>query len=171
MLPSTQEIARQLAVMVELHPDKTISEIAAELALSPIFIINAIAEGERMELIRRTDDFKADKLELITALDLEQNGGYLFGAENDRVQQEIVQLLNDMEKDENDIEKGELEFWFRGVRPSALEIALHTLKHLDIIDSYELADPKDKKSKYTFYSLMRNSSNRWGRKQFKGAAK
>lgn len=167
MLPSSQEIARQLAVMVELHPEMTISEMAAELAFSPIFIINAIAEGKRMELIQRTDKFEDDKLELISPLDLEQQGGFLFGEENSRLQREITQLLNDLAEEEKDIEHNQLEFWVRGVRPSALEISLHVLKQLDIIDSYELADPSDKKSKYTFYTLMRNSSHRWGRKQFR----
>lgn len=169
MLPTTQEIARQLAVMVELHPEKTVSEIAAELALSPIFIINAIEEGQRMELIQRKGSLEDDKLELISPLDLENNGGFLFGEENSRVQREITQLLNNLAEKEMDIEAGQLEFWFRGVRPSAVEIALHVLKELDIIDSYWLADPKDPKSKYTFYSLMRNSKHRWGKKQFKKA--
>lgn len=171
MLPTTQEIARQLAVMVELFPDMTISEIASELGFSPIFIINAIAEGERMELIKRTANYNDDKLELITALDLENNGGFLFGEENSRLQREITQLLNDLAEKEEDIEHNQLAAWLRGVRPSGIEISLHVLKQLDIIDSYQLADPKDPKSKYTFYTLMRNSKFRWGKKQFSAGKK
>ena len=165
MIPTQQELARQIAVMVELYPGKTTSEIAGELGYSPLFIINAINEAERMELLK--NDRENDKLSLVAPVDYEENGGEVFGSENLRLQDEIIRAVSDANAQEQDIELETMKYWCAGIRPSAFEIALHVLKQLGFIVTYKLADPYDPKSVYEFLTLANHKDERWGSKQFK----
>jgi hypothetical protein len=45
-------------------------------------------------------------------------------------------------------------------------IALGYLIHTKVLAQYELTDPEDLKSTYTFTSLYENSEQMWGRKYF-----
>ena len=66
-----------------------------------------------------------------------------------------------------DIVSGTLQAWCRGLKSSEIEMAINFLVKQNIIASYDLPDPKDKKSKYTFYTLAINKDSLWGTKQFK----
>jgi hypothetical protein len=169
MLPTLREIAYQVAIMHELHPKETISEIATRLMYSPLFIINALDEGEKMELFSRVKG--EDTLIANAPVDYQSMLGLDFGQENVRLQNEILRVIASANADKNDVEEGTLMNWCRGIKPADIEIALHVLKQVEFIVSYELTDPKDKKSKYTFYSLRINEGNMWGTKQFKTAKK
>lgn len=160
MIPSTEEIARQIAVMLELYPDKTTSEIAHELAYSPLFIINAISRGVEMKLFYEIKE--DDKLIAEERVDYDEG----FGAEIERVYDEILRAITNANKRENDIEIFQMKHWLMGVRPSATEIAIHVLKQSGIIASYKMSDPGDKKSEYEFLTLRINAEHKWGGKQF-----
>lgn len=169
MLPTTREIALQIAIMHELHPKETISELAARLMYSPIFVINALDEGEKMELFGRVKG--KDTLVSTCPVDYTTTLGTEFGTEQTRVQNEILRTIASANKDHDDVEDGTLNLWLRGVAPSQVEMAIHILKQLGFISSYELVDPKDVKSKYTFYTLRINEGKDWGKKQFKTGKK
>lgn len=164
MLPTLREIAMQIAIMHELHPKDTISELAAKLMYSPIFIINALDEGEKMELFSRQKD--KDMLVASSGVDYSSFVGTELGQENARVQEEIVRVIASANQDEQDVEDKTLELWLRGIRPSDTEIALHVLRQTGFIATYDLKNPKDKKSHYTFHTLQPNVGKEWGAKQF-----
>lgn len=171
MIPTMKEIVFQIAAMHELHPKDTVSELAGKLMLSPIFIINALDEGESMEMFQRQRDKKGgvtEVLDTLAPLDWENMLGDEFGQDIVRVQNEILRAIASANVEENDIEDGTLMAWCRGIKPSAIELAMHYLYKKNIIDHYDLADPADKKSVYTFHSLAVNVGNKWGSKQFKG---
>jgi hypothetical protein len=170
MMPHTDEIARQVAVMHDKYPKETTSQIAARLMLSPLFIINALDEGERLGLFKRGKDKKGaltDKLVEAAPIDYKNLTGGELGLENARLQQEILRVITSANADEMDIEAGTLDVWCRGIKPTEVELALYMLEKVEIITSYEIADPKDKKSKYKFYTLWINAKHQWGIKQFK----
>lgn len=168
MIPTTREIAMQIALMHERYPKDSISKLAERLMYSPVFVINALDEGERIGLFVRRR--KADKL---TGKDLDYSTmtGSEFGEENKRIQNEIRRTIASANADEMDVESGTLDLWTRGIRPSEVEIALHLLEKTGEISTYTLTDPKDKKSKYTFYTLSINAGKEWGLKQFKKSTK
>jgi hypothetical protein len=165
MIPTSKEIAMQIAVMHERYPKATISELAQKLMYSPIFIINALDEGEKLELFNRSKG--DDKLITSIPIDYGVMMGDEFGKENARIQNEIIRVVSAANRDEDDVEEGTLNLWLRGIRPADIEIALHSLQQLQIIVRYELPNPKDKKSKYAFYTLRINEGQEWGKKQFK----
>ena len=170
MVPTRKEIAMQIAAAHELYPKETISELAGRLMLSPIFIINALDEGESMELFVRKKNKKGeltDKIELTSNITWDQLEGSEFGPENVRLQNEIIWAIASANTEQNDIEAGSLMAWCRGIKPLEIEVALKYLHEQNVLASYMMADPKDKKSVYTFYSLGVNVSNKWGQKQFK----
>lgn len=164
MVPTTQEIARQLALMAELDVNKTISEMAFELGLSPLFVINALVEGEGMGLFKRSED--NDKL--IPSNTLDYADGTVFGADLTRIQDEMLRAITDANRREEDIETGLFyHAWLKGVRESAITMAIHILKQIGFVTSYKLADPSDPKSEYEFLTLPINVGKDWGAKQFK----
>lgn len=165
MIPTLREIAMQIAVMHELHPKETISELADRLMYSPIFIINALDEGDKMELFTRVKN--TDTLVATSPIDYSTVMGMEFGTENVRIQNEILRVIGSANNDKMDVEDGTLHLWLRGIRPSEVEIALHILQKMDFVTKYELSNPADKKTKYSFYTLRINEGKKWGAKQFK----
>lgn len=165
MIPTLREIAIQIAIMHELHPEDTISELAARLMYSPIFVINALDEGERMELFSRVKD--EDKIISSSPVDYSTMMGMELGTENTRIQNEIIRVIGAANSDKMDVEEGTLQLWLRGIRPSEVEIALHVLQQIGFISKYELKNPKDEETKYNFYTLRVNDGQKWGLKQFK----
>lgn len=174
MMPKTEEIAIQIAIMHEKYPKDTVSQLATKLMLSPLFIINALDEGERRKLFKRGKDKKGELTDKLVDLSPIPYGDFMgseIGQENMRLQNEILRVITSANEDENDVEAGTLNVWCRGVKPTEVELALHMLEKMGLMASYELADPKDKKSKYTFYTLWLNDGCKWGTKQFKKAPK
>ena len=169
MLPTTRELAMQMAVWHELHPDHTVSEMASHLGYSPIFIINAMHEGEGMELF--TNDKENDALVAVIPVNYESSMGLDFGADITRIQNEILRAVAYENARENDIEIGRLIAWHIGVKPSAFEIAVHILKRIGFIVQYQLTDNTDEESTYEFLTLALNSGKDWGAKQFKNNLK
>ena len=163
MLPNTQEIAMQIAVMHELYPKDTVSQLARRLMLSPIFIINALDEGEKMELFTRGEK---DSLKATSPVQYDTLMGHEFGQENVRIQNEILRVITSANDDQEDIEEGTLNLWLVGIKPSETEIAIHALHKAGYITNYELVNPKDVKTKYKFFTLKINEGKDWGRKQF-----
>lgn len=167
MIPDAGQIARQLAILNEMHPKQSIKQLAGRLGFSPIYIINALDEGERMGLFTRNkknSSIKNHQIELnYQDLDL--------GDDITQILMAIERVIGDANDDEQDVESKTLEFWCVGINPAITEMCIYILKEANIIAEYELSDPKDEKSKYTFYSLYGNEQNKWGKKQFKGGSK
>ena len=170
MMPTIKEIVWQIAILHEMYPKETVSELAGRLLLSPLYVINALDEGEKMELFQRQRDEKGvvtEVIDTIAPIDWKTIDTAVAGTDIQRLQAEILRVISSANADENDVEDGTLQAWCRGIKPSAVEMALRFLFNGGIIDRYELADPSDKKSVYTFHSLRPNAENQWGKKQFK----
>lgn len=170
MIPTSKEIALQIAVTHEMYPKETISQLANRLMYSPIFVINALEEGEKMELFARGGKDN-EELKTVNGLNYEMIAGNEFGQENLRIQDEILRVITSANHDKMDVEDGTLMLWLRGIRPNDIEIALHVLKKLNYIVEYELTNPKDEDTKYKFYTLRINEGKEWGAKQFKETKK
>ena len=162
MIPSPQEIARQLAALCIIYPEETTSQLAGRIGLPPAFVINAIHMGRQMELLE--EDKAGDKITALVEPDL---GPGAFGEEMERLQMEIHILLHHLAEDEEDIEEGKLRYWLRGVNPSSVDIILYAMERYGLIEKYKLADSDDTESAYTFISLKAHAANKWGKKQFK----
>lgn len=165
MLPTTKEIAWQIRIVHELYPKETISQLAARLMYSPVFVINALEEGEQRGWFTR--DKGKDKLKNALKINYSDLDGDEVGQENKRLQNEILRVIVLANNDKDDVEDGTLHVWLRGIRPSDIEIALHILEQSEFIHKYEYVDPTDKKSKYHFYTLFIHKGKKWGSKQFK----
>ena len=57
----------------------------------------------------------------------------------------------------------ELSTWLPGASATRLKMFAYTENELA---TYELSDPKDKESTYTFITLKGNEDKLWGKKQF-----
>jgi len=169
MLPTTKEMAMQIALMHELHPKDTVSKLAERLMYSPVFMINALDEGEQMELFSRIKE--KDQIMAVTSLNYDTLQGSEFGQENFRIQNEILRVVIDANKDEADVETGTLDMWTIGIRPADIEIALHLLKNIGWLVEYTVKNPKDKDSNYRFLTLRINEGKEWGKKQLKSEKK
>jgi len=164
MIPETQELARQIAVLIQLHPDKEMSEIAGMMGYSPIFTINALEYGVSQGYYTKVP--KTDKVVLNDDADLDFVGRSL-GEEIYRVQNEIVRAVDTANAQETDISIDLLRYgWLQGLRESALELALWGIEADGRLNRYVLADPADKKSTYDFLTLPDNLGKEWGAKQF-----
>lgn len=170
MAPTMREIVWQIAALHELYPKDTVSDIAGKLMLSPLYIINALEEGERMEMFQRQRDKKGtitEVIDTIAPIDWKNMANDAFGLDIQRLQGELFRAIDSANSIQQDLEDGRLQAWCRGIKPAAVEIALYFLRKQELITNYELADPGDKKSVYTFHTLKPNAINQWGTKQFK----
>lgn len=166
MMPTTQEITNQLALLIEMYPDKSTSEIAQMIGYSPVFIINAINYGVSIGFF--VEDKKSDKISLTKGFSFTYSDyeNAHVGVDIDSVMKNILMLIENLNLKEEDINTDQLMFWLSGVRPSASEIALHILKKTNRIVAYTLTNPYDVKSKYEFLTLPYNLHKKWGSKQF-----
>lgn len=164
MMPTTEELLYQLAVYIDLYPEKTASELARDLGVSPLFAINAMRDGVKRQIL--TWDKDKDELKRPGTFRKGDWDELQFGEEQTRLQDEITKLVSGLNGEEQDIELEQLRFWCVGVRPSAVELAIYVLKQQGVITSYTLTDPADDKSTYEFLTLVVNAHNQWGKKQF-----
>jgi len=163
-MPTTQEIARQITMLVEISPLSTTSEIAQMLAYPPLFTINGIAAAVQAGYI--TQDRKKDMLTLsMNKLDYTQ--GAIFGETDARVREEIMQAVERANSKQDDQSVDQLKLWALGVPSSAIDMALHALAKMGAVVRYTLEDPQDPESKYEFITLPDNKGKDWGYKQFK----
>ncbi len=152
------KIVNEIIIASQIMKTNSVSRIASELGYQPILIMNALFEGERQGkfvYVKKRDIIKIHEsveIELLTPTE---------GIEDSR---EMVELFI---ANENSIEVDMSFEELRGFIPMLpelhLKIALYTSKKLA---HYDIADPKDKESVYTFYTLKENLDKKWGKKQF-----
>lgn len=153
------QIANELIIASQVKHTNSVSALAADLGYQPILIMNALNSGEKagkFSYIKKKDIIIIGEDVNIDTLAISD------GLADSREQVEIfISDLNDLEKD---IWIDELHHDFiPGLPELHLQIAIHTSKKLA---TYELSDPKDKKSKYTFITLKENLDKQFGKKQF-----
>lgn len=172
MLAERNELALQIAVLAKIHPKFTVSELAAALGWAPLFIVNALEEGRAMELFEVNRE--KDTLTVIPSHPL--NGEQTLspmGVELARLTDEILYKVASANKEEQDVSLEQLQWsWLKGLPLAHVELAIEVLVHNKLVEGYQLSDPYDKESVYTFYTLAGgNKDNQWGSKQFKPRSK
>lgn len=162
MIPSAKQILDQIVKAHKLHPDWTISRIASELGYSPLFIIEALHLGEEH------GDFKRDE-EKDMLVDVQWLDRVSSSEQLDSIYESVHNVVSYFNAKEMDIEEGLMWQWLNGVRPLMIEFTIDDLVMGGKIVKYDLTDPKDEKSVYTFLTLPENKDKQYGRKQFKVA--
>jgi len=152
------QIANEIIIASVIKGTNKLSVIAEELGYQPMLILNSLYKAEedgklvyvkKKDIINVSPDVEIDSLQLTEAL--EDSMGVL---------ETFISYRNKVERDEafEDIRA------FIPMLPELhLKIALKMNKNLA---SYELADPVDKDSVYTFYTLKENLDKKWGTKAF-----
>lgn len=167
MVSETSDIAYEILVMSYLHPEDTMSDIAAKLGYSPLYIINAMECG----IERKWYNFDADNDKLINKVameDVRRNANRnRLGEGADRLEEEILDMLERVNQKEEDISEDKLRAWVYNINPAIVDMVLFFLEDQRIIERYTLTDPEDEDSKYVFITLEQNAGEKWGKKQFK----
>lgn len=162
MMPDVEVVARQIALIKQLHPKWDISEIARYTFLPQVIVINALYRGVEMELFEW--DRKKDQIELSAT---DWYAGCDLGTDINYLADTILSLVKYNNARNQDLSLDQLAHWCTGINPMGQELAVYKLGTAKQIKSYTLTDPKDKKSKYEFITQPENFSKQWGWSQFK----
>lgn len=168
MIKSSQ-LARQMAVFSYTDGTKNVGSIAQLSGLSALLVTNAIFEGERLGLFTVQRD-KHKTIEKINVSDEQFEGIAItkgnFGEAVDNLVDEICAFVRDRNSVERDAELYSLQLLARA--PELMfSTAIEIIRRMDDITIYDFADPKDKKSVYTFLTLTENKDKGWYCHRFK----
>lgn len=153
-----EKIVNEIIIASRIMKTNSVSAIAGEIGYQPILILNALFAGERSgkwvyvkkkDIIKISEDVEVDQLVVTDAL-----------IESRETVEEFITNENGIEVD---LTIDELRGFIPMLPELHLKIAIETSK---LLTTYELADPKDKDSVYTFVTLKENAFNKWGEKQF-----
>lgn len=153
------QIANELLIASRIMHTNVVSTIASEIGYRPMLIITALYKGtedgkfayhKKSDTITQGEDIDVDNLLVTEAM------------------RELIDMIEQFiyfqnTKEETDMTTDELMMLIGGVPDLHLKMAVHLSKKLS---TYEIADPKDKKSVYTFITLTENVDKKWGTKQF-----
>lgn len=166
MMPEVEVVARQIALVKQLHPTWNISQIAHYIFLPQLIIINALYKGVEMELfewIREKDQI------VLTSTDWYAGG--TLGNDIDYLADTILSLVAYNNVREQDLSLDQMAHWSTGINPMGQELAVFKLVNTGRIKSYKIADRFDQDSVYEFITLAENADKWWGNKQFKKGLK
>lgn len=153
------EIANEILIASRIMHTNVVSTIAQEIGYRPMLIITALYKGT--EDGKFTYNKKRDTITQGEGVDVDN----LLVTEAMR---ELIDMINQFmhyqnTKEETDMTIDELAMLIGGIPDLHLKMAVRLSKKLS---TYEIADPKDKKSVYTFITLTENLDKKWGKKQF-----
>lgn len=160
---NSEQVANILAFYSYYHPKENVDTIALDFKIPAANIINGLYYGERTGL------FKANKKgaqyqEIIVSAVPDDNDD--FGKDLERVKGNILEIITNLNSDKEDITDDNLFIWL-GVPFVVAKVALQLLVNESKLVGYRVADPKDPKSKYHFYTLNENKDKFYGKVQFK----
>jgi hypothetical protein len=143
---------------LELHTN-SVSRIATELGYQPILIMNGLFAGEK------SGKFVYNKKkDIITNISEDLAIDQLSLTEGLEESMEQIELFMEAENSiEVDLTIDEIRKFIPMFPELHMKIALRVNHKLA---TYDLADPKDPESVYTFVTLKENLEKQWGTKQF-----
>lgn len=154
------ENAHKFAFLAKHYPQHDLPELVALMALPSIDVNAAIWVAVDEGLISEpTPDNKLDFLKAPKK--------WNFGENVADLKTSILYCFNKLAASEVDLAEQHVQDWTTGYMPHDVLVALKSLIEEKKLATYELVDPKDTASVYTFYSLFENSEQLWGKKQFK----
>lgn len=158
------QIGNEMIVASMVMHTNNVDRIAAVLMYSPVLIINALYAAEDAGKIKYNEKAKTFSIyEDVEPSTLSITEHFLGNEPEIDVKEEIVQLIRNLNKDEKDMSAEELSTWIPGSTAERFKIFAYVTPELAM---YEIADPKDKQSVYTFLTLKGNEDKLWGKKQF-----
>jgi hypothetical protein len=152
------QIANELMLSSMLMHTNNVSRIAEQIGYRPMLIITALYRAgdqgkftynKKQDTISISEDVSLGNLALTEAM-----------TELTGLMEEFMLYLN---REEKDMTVEEMQMLLAGVPDLHIKIAAYAS---DKLTTYELAQPKDKKSVYTFITLKENVDKQWGKKQF-----
>lgn len=162
-------IDNEILIAGHVMHTNNVEAIAAELNYSPLLIINALYSAERAGKIafdRKHKTFTVSEgveVELLAPTDEFLNVG---GGIN--LSDEVEALISNLNGDGKDMSAQELSLWIPG--SSVVRVKMLALLNRNLT-TYDMTDPKDRKSVYTFLTLKDNAAKQFGAKQFKKSKK
>jgi hypothetical protein len=159
---NSEQAANILAFYSYYHPNESVDDIALDFKIPAALIVNALYYGDRIGLFttkKKGPQFK----EIVVQAVPDDNSD--FGKDMDRVKENILEVITNINSDGEDITDDNLFIWL-GVPFIVAKTALQLLINEGNLAKYWIIDPKDK-SKYHFYTLSENKEKRYGHKQFK----
>ena len=160
---NSEQTANILAFYSYYHPKATVDEIALDFKLPVAVIVNGLYYGERNGLYtakKKGPQYKEITVEAVPDVNAD------FGKDLERVKGLIYEVVTNVNSDEKDITDENLYIWL-GVPLIVSKVALRLLLNEGKLAKYTIADPKDKKSKYHFYTLIENKDKLFGKQEFK----
>ena len=164
-------IGNELIVASIVMHTNSVDRIAGELQYSPVLIINALYQAQRDGKIDYNEADKTFAINADVAVEsLALTEQFIGNDPSLDVKKEIIQLIRNLNSTKVDMSAEELSTWLPGASATRLKMFAYTEPTLT---TYELADPIDKESVYTFITLKENAGKQFGKNQFnkKKAAK
>lgn len=153
------QITNELILASVIKKTNKVSTIAGEIGYKPMLIINALYRGQETGKLKYSQ--KKDIFTIHDDVELE----HLTTTEGiNEVREQLELFARYMAETEQDVSVEELQMKFLPGTPELhIRIAVYSSK---VLTSYEVADPKDRESVYTFVTLKENADKQWGMKQF-----
>lgn len=152
--------ANKVAYIAQQYPEHKLGQIIALLGMPAIDINTAIWAATELGFIEEPN--KATGEIVIGKLP----DTWDFGQEVEDLKEALVYSFTELAKKETDLEETYLGNWTNGYPAHDVLIAMKQLLGDKVLAEYDLTDPMDLKSTYTFYTLYENGEQMWGRKQF-----
>ena len=152
------QIANELLVASKILGSNNVSHIAQEIGYRPMLIITALYRAGKSG--KFTYDKKSDTITPGGDIAYEQLQLTEGMSELVELVEEFITYMNEEEKD---MTYDELIMLLGGVPELHIKMVAFTSNKLT---TYDYADPKDKKSVYTFITRKENAEKQWGSKQF-----
>lgn len=160
---NSEQIANILTFYAYYHPKETVDDIATDFKLPAGLIVNGLYWGHQAGL------FTAKKVgpqfkEIVVKTVPDNNSD--FGKDLERVKGIALEIVTNVNSDGKDITDDNLYIWL-GAPLVVSKTALQLLVNGKQLVKYQVTDPKDKKSKYNFYTLPENKDKLFGLSEFK----
>lgn len=155
------ENAHKVTYIVQQYPQHTVPQIIQLLAMPAIEINTAFWYATNAGWLSEPDP----ETQRFTFLKAPEK--WAFGEAVDTLRDHLLYAFTELAKKENDLDENTLSGWCMGYPSHDQLIALSLMLNDKVLATYDLTDPKDLKSTYTFYTLYENGEQMWGRKNFK----
>lgn len=154
----TDNITNEIIIMSTILKTNNVSRVAESVGYKPLLIMNALYKGNadgkisynsKRDTFSISEDVVPEKLAITeTMVELTE---------------QVEMFIGYMNVEKKDITIDELQLFLAGTPEQYIKLAVFSS---DKLASYELAQPGDKKSVYTFVTLKDNLAHQWGKKQF-----
>jgi len=152
------QIANEIILSSLLLHTNSVARIAENLGYQPILIMNALYAGERDS--KFTYVKKKDIINLSEGI---ETSHLMITSGLRESQDQIETFITNQNRLQTDLTIEELHAFIPNLPEFHLKLAISSSRELA---TYEISDPKDKKSVYTFVTLKINEARKFGQKQF-----